>query len=103
MVLARRAALEARWLDLTRRVLPALAVERGWPIRKDHCFQRVLLDNTFGGRWYDHVPGRPAYRALTDDALTRAVELGEFVAEGQRALEPLNEASLAWRRDARKG
>lgn len=58
--LAERAALEARWLDLTRRVLPGLAVERGWPIRVDHCFQRALLDAVFEDVWYAHVSARPA-------------------------------------------
>lgn len=29
---------EAEWLRLTREVLPALARERGWPVRLDHCF-----------------------------------------------------------------
>ena len=39
-----RGALEARWLDLTRRTLPGLSAERRWPVRFDHCFQRILLD-----------------------------------------------------------
>ncbi len=48
-----RKALEQDWLRLTRETLPALALARGWPVRADHCFQRILLDNVFGGRWYD--------------------------------------------------
>ena len=94
---ADRAALEARWLDVTRRLLPALAAERGWPIRADHCFQRVLLDAAFGDRWYDHVPGRPAYRTMPEDRLARAVALAQAVADGTLALEPLNVASLGYR------
>ena len=35
-----RIALEARWLDLTRRVLPPLAATRDWPVSEDHCFMR---------------------------------------------------------------
>jgi len=44
-----RAALEAEWLVLTRASLPALAIERHWPVSADHCFQRILLDNAVGG------------------------------------------------------
>ena len=92
-----RAHLEARWLRLTRQAMPSVAAERGWPVRFDHCFQRILLDDAFQGRWYDHVAGRPAYRHAPDDALARAVERGEAVMAGTLALEPLNENSLRWR------
>lgn len=92
-----RAGLEARWLHLTRRTLPGLARERGWPVHADHCFQRILLDNALGGRWYDRVAGRPAYRHLDDDALARAVGLAEACAAGKADLTALNRRSLAWR------
>lgn len=93
----RRETLERRWLELTRKVLPALAEPRAYPIRADHCFQRVLLDHAVGGCWYDHVAGRPAYRHIADDALARAVALGEAVAAGQAELAALNYQSLRWR------
>lgn len=92
-----RAELEARWLTLTRETLPGLAAERGWPVRADHCFQRILLDNACGGRWYDHVAGRPAYRHADDAVLARAVALGEAAVAGEADLHALNRASLAWR------
>lgn len=92
-----RPALEARWLVLTRERLPALAAARGWPVRADHCFQRILLDHAAGGRWYDHVAGRPAYRHIGADGLARAVALGEAVAAGEADLPALNDRSLAWR------
>ncbi len=93
-----RAALEARWLHLTRAALPAVADERGWPVRLDHCFQRILLDGACGGRWYDHVAGRPAYRRCDPAILSRAVALGEAVLAGEGDLPALNRRSLAWRR-----
>ena len=96
-----RAVLEARWLQLTRETLPALAGSRRWPVSADHCFQRILLDHAVGGRWYDHVSRRPAYRHLADDALARAVAMGEAVATGAADLHALNVQSLAWRRAAR--
>ena len=92
-----RAALEAEWLHLTRAVLPGLAAARDWPVSADHCFQRILLDHAVGGRWYDHVVGRPAYRHLPDDALSRAVALGREAAAGTADLHLLDRQSLAWR------
>jgi hypothetical protein len=96
-----RAALETRWLRLTRETLPALAAVRDWPVSADHCFQRILLDHAVGGRWYDHVVGRPAYAHLPTDALLRAVAVGEAVAASHADLHALNVQSLAWRRAAR--
>lgn len=93
-----RAALEARWLDLTRRALPRVAAERGWLIHDDHCFQRVLLDAACGGVWYDHIADRPAYAHASDALLSAAVRLGEAVMAGDIALAPLNRRSIANRR-----
>ncbi len=92
-----RAQLEAQWLDLTRRVLPALAAERRWPIHADHCFQRMLLDTVFDDIWYAHVQSRPAYRAISDDDLARAIGIANGIVEGELDLPALNRASLAHR------
>lgn len=89
--------LEAEWLVLTRETLPALAAARGWPVRADHCFQRILLDHAVGGCWYDHVPRRPAYHHFPADRLAAAVALGRAAAAGQADLHALNRRSLAWR------
>ena len=92
-----RPALEAEWLTLTRQTLPGLAHERGWPVRADHCFQRILLDHAVGGRWYDHVAGRPAYRHLDDDHLAAVVAMAKALVAGEADLHALNRQSLAWR------
>ena len=94
---AARAGLEQSWLELTRRIMPALAAERDWPVRADHCFQRILLDNACGGRWYDHVSGRPAYAHAPGDVLARAIALGEAAVAGSADLGDMNTCSLAWR------
>ena len=91
------AELEAEWLRLTREVLPGLAHARGWPVRNDHCFQRILLDNACGGRWYDHVTGRPAYRHVAEDTLAGAVALARAAEAGEADLAALNRRSLDWR------
>jgi hypothetical protein len=95
------AALQARWLTLTRSTLPSLADEQAWPVRADHCFQRILLDNACDGVWYDRIAGRPAYRHADPALLARAVALGEAAVAGQADLHQLNARSLAWRRAAR--
>ena len=92
-----RAALEAEWLELTRATMPDVAVARGWPVRADHCFQRILLDNAFGGRWYDFVSGRPAYRHADAEVLLRALAMGRAALAGTADLAALNRRSLAWR------
>lgn len=92
-----RGALESRWLDLTRRVLPGLAVERGWPVRADHCFMRIFLDNACDGRWTKTIAKRPAYAHAPDAVLAVAVALAEACEAGQGDLHDLNRKSLDWR------
>ena len=93
-----RISLEQSWLRLTRQTLPGLSESRNWPVREDHCFQRILLDAVCGGVWYDHVNGRPAYRRIDAERLAAAVALGQRVAAGEEDLRALNARSLAWRR-----
>lgn len=92
-----RAALEAAWLTLTRETLPRAAAARGWPIARDHCFQRVLLDAATGGCWYAAIAKRPAYRHAAPETLAAAIALGEAVLAGTADLAALNRQSLLWR------
>ncbi|WP_033923204.1 hypothetical protein [Sphingomonas sp. 37zxx] len=92
-----RESLEAAWLRLTRETLPAAADSRGWPIVRDHCFQRVLLDAATGGCWYDAISRRPAYRHAAPEILAAAIALGEAVLAGGADLVALNRQSLRWR------
>ena len=93
--------LRARWLALTRDVLPARARAEGWRLRFDHCFMRVVLDQVARGRW-DDVIERPAIRSLTAPQLREAIRLAErLVEEGPRLLEAWDDESLAWRGAAR--
>ena len=97
---AERRHLALRWLELTRRVLPGMAAAEGWPIRWDHCFMRVCLDNALGRPWHEAVR-RPAIRWLELHQLRAAVEVAEGIAADPRTLPGLNDASLAWRQAAR--
>lgn len=92
-----RAALETRWLELTRVILPGLAPERRWPVQNDHCFQRILLDAACEGPWQRAIAVRPAYRNLDEPRLSRAVALAEAVVAGEADLDALDLQSLVWR------
>ena len=90
----------ASYDDLVKRVLPALAKEENWPIRFDHCFARVVLDNTFGRCWYDALDRRrgSAISQIAVEDLRRAVELARRMEhEGRPAVEDLDAKSLAYR------
>lgn len=92
--------LRRRWLTLTRSALPSRARTEGWPLVNDHCFQRIVLDAVCGGRWYDSVAGRPAYRYLDEPRLVAAVALAQRLADEPDALAlvaRLDDQSLRWR------
>ena len=95
-----REGLLLRWLELTRHVLPGMAAAQGWPIRWDHCFMRVCLDNAIGRPWHE-VVRRPAIRHLDLSQLRAAVAAAEGIVADPGTLPALNDASLAWRRAAR--
>ena len=95
-----RAELLARYRELVLGELPRRAREGGWVVREDHCFGRIVLDNTVGGRWYDVLDRRrsPAFAQLDDDLRATAVALAERVlAEGDPLLRELDAQSLTWR------
>ena len=87
----------SRWLELTRRVLPEMAANAGWPIRLDHCFMRVCLDGAIGRRW-DEAVARPAIRHLSDEQLCRAIGVADAIRRQPALLPELNAASLRMRR-----
>lgn len=93
------ADLRGRYRTLVHERLPAAAREAGtWPIRHDHCFARVVLDNVFQDEWYDHVDGEPAYEHLSADELADAIDIAERLAErGAPLVEDLHERSMRWR------
>jgi hypothetical protein len=86
-----------KFKELTEEVLPQMAREQHWPIRFDHCFKRICLDNAFGDVWYKHLK-RPAERNLQEPQLGRVIATAEeLIAEGLPALQRLNRNSLQWR------
>jgi hypothetical protein len=89
----------ARYRRLVLSELPERARAGRWVVTADHCFGRIVLDNAVGGCWYDVLgPARPAFAALDDEQLARAVDLAERVAvEGDPLLRELDARSLTWR------
>ncbi len=86
-----------RFKHLTEVALPALARAQRWPIRLDHCFKRICLDDAFKDVWYNHLP-RPAERHLAGTPLARAVGCAEAVLRGGLpVLTERNQASLRYR------
>jgi hypothetical protein len=92
-------ALREEYRRLTAEVLPAQADE-DWPVREDHCFQRIVLDTLFEGVWYDHVDGRPAVDRLTADELRAAIGVAASMLDDPERVRELNDRSLAYRREA---
>jgi hypothetical protein len=123
-----RAALLRRYRELVLDELPRRAREGRWVVVNNHCFGRIVLDNTVGGRWYDvldrrrsdrsgHDASTPhsvragspapdrrsAFAQLDDERLAAAVALGERIAaEGDPLVRELDARSLAWRGKAPK-
>ena len=94
------AALTAEYLRLTKEELPRRAVASKFPIRFDHCFQRVALDYAFQGCWYEHLDRKrgPAIKQIGTEALSRAVAAcRRMEAEGVDAVRELDDMSLRWR------
>ena len=89
-------ALIEEWFALTREQMPSAAPHRNWPVRFDHCFQRILLDNAVGGKWTESIAA-PAYRHAGDAVMSAALDLGRRVMAGELDLGDLNRNSLAWR------
>ena len=94
----RTADLVSRYAVMTKETMPNLArtTHTHWPVRNDHCFQRIVLDTICGGVWYDHI-ARPAYKHMTRAQAEQAVALSEAIADGAADVHALNRQSLIWR------
>ena len=94
-----RYELQDLYLKLTREVLPAVARLKGWTLKEDHCFMRVILDQLFQDCWYNHLDRRlTAYKQLNDKQLVQAIQLATVIRSREfDTLEKWNRESLAWR------
>ena len=87
-----------RCMKLTKEVMPKMASDKAfhWPVKYDHCFQRIVLDTICNGSWYDHLE-RPAYKHLSRNQALKAVQLCEDIIASRADLNALNRQSLLWR------
>ncbi|KAM3104851.1 hypothetical protein ACKFKH_24060 [Phormidesmis sp. 146-20] len=92
--------LRHRYLQLTNQTLPELAKTRQFPVKFNHCFQRIVLDNLLGCCWYEVLKQgkEPAYKQLTQKQLEGAIALAEsIISQPDEYLQQLNQNSLKWR------
>ncbi|MBW4471675.1 MAG: hypothetical protein KME45_14885 [Stenomitos rutilans HA7619-LM2] len=92
--------LRHQYLELTNHVLPNLATARHFPVRYNHCFQRIILDNLFGRCWYEVLERQrePAYKQLTAAHLEQAIALAHCIIDQPDSyLRSLNQNGLNWR------
>lgn len=88
--------LTDQYLDLVNHQLPKAAAQGDYPVRFNHCFARIILDNICGQIWYQ-VIDKPAYRHLTADQLKRAIALGKAFLADPQACHIANQKSLQYR------
>ncbi len=84
------------WRALVEERLPEAAQYYHWPVMKDHCFARILLDVTFDAPWRDVVEP-PAWANAPVSALQNATSLGHAILAGRQGLDELNRKSLQLR------
>ena len=93
-----------QWKTLYSQTLPKLAriqdpAQPKWPVSLDHCFARIILDNTIGkgSLQWDKVIKKPAVKNMTEEQVKDAIELGERIQTGEINLEELDKISLMCR------
>ena len=84
-------------MKFTKEVMPSMAIDKqlNQPVKYDHFFQRIVLDNICNGCWYNHLK-RPAYKHLSKNQALKAVKLCEEIISGNADLHALNSQSLIW-------
>ncbi|MFT7105740.1 MAG: hypothetical protein ACJAVT_000255 [Yoonia sp.] len=88
----------SRYLVLTEEVMAKIArtSDIRWPVRYDHCFQRIVLNTVWNGVWYEHL-ARPAYKHLSSEQPVRAGQLCKDIMAIRADLRVLYSQSLNWR------
>ena len=97
-------SLREEWKILYSKTLPQLAKQRDpaqskWPVTLDHCFARIILDNTVGrgSQQWDQVISKPAVKKMDAAQLEDAIELGKKIQNGEMDLQELDQISLMCR------
>lgn len=88
--------LTEQYLDLVNRQLPRAALQRRYPVRANHCFARIILDNLFQDVWYRHL-AKPAYKNMNGEQLRAAIALGQQYLQDPQSCFIANANSLRLR------
>ncbi|MEL6579768.1 MAG: hypothetical protein AAFQ14_08450 [Cyanobacteria bacterium J06621_12] len=94
------AELRSRYLALVNQELPLQAKQRQFPVRLNHCFARIILDNLFHRCWYETIDRKKgaAYKQLSTEQLEQAIAIAEnIIAFPDSYIQELNQNSLRWR------
>ena len=92
--------LRQRYLQLVNKELPALAKQRQFPVRFNHCFARIILDNLFDRCWYEALDRKKgaAYKQLSLEQIQQAIAIAEAIIDRPSDyIKKLNQNSLRWR------
>ena len=92
--------LRTRYLELVNQKLPSLAKQRQFPVRFNHCFARIILDNLFGCCWYEAIArsSGAAYKQLSVEQLHQAIAIAQAIIDNPDSyIQELNFNSLRWR------
>jgi len=89
-------SLTEQYLNLINQKLPAAAQQGGYPVRFNHCFTRIILDNVFGKPWYEAI-AKPAYKNMTEAQMKEAIAIGQAFLDNPRACHDANRRSLEYR------
>lgn len=85
------------------RLPEAAKMHKEWPVRLDHCFGRIIMDNAVGKDtpWMGKLKS-PAYKHMTESQLEDCINLGTLILEGKEDLDELNLNSLRLRNKKQK-
>lgn len=94
--------LRQKWRHLYAQDLPAMAKAKDekqkWPVHLDHCFARIILDNSVGkDKLWTEVVKSPAIKYMSEQQLKGAIKLGQSIADGSEDINLLNQRSLELR------
>ena len=93
--------LRQQYLSLINQQLPEKAKHTAMPVRFNHCFGRIVLDNLFQDCWYNHLSRKqPAYKQLDELQLRRAIAIATDMLQSPKLATELNRNSLVWRKKA---
>ncbi len=90
--------LRNEYSNLINQQLPELAKQTPMPVRFNHCFARIVLDNLFEDCWYNHLSRKqPAYKQLGEAQMRKAIAIAQSIVNHPERIEQLNQNSLRWR------